>query len=548
VASSIEIGAPARERRNRLVVLLLLAAVTAFQVAISRGVFVYGDDILMFEVARSLAEGRGLEVSSPADRGVVARSIPGIDGKHYAKYGLGLSLVAAPFTALGGREPIRSLELPESVDPEGNPRAGAPVFAAGLTNAVVAGALAAAIFLLAVELGYGPRPALATALLASFASPMPHYAAGFLSEPLSALCLAVGLLGLVRSEKLHGRAGGDRGAGVLLGGPLVGGLAAGLALLTRPLHLLFLIPLAFAMLSSAQNARNARIGPSSQRGPRWLLLLWALPVAFATIGIALANFARFGSFWETGYGAEASSFGTPLIEGLAGQLVSPGKGVLWFCPAILLGLAGVAGLWRRSPRVAGTILAGSALLLLATSKYYQWHGGGCWGPRFLAPLAPLWLLGAAEVFSRWGSLGAARRAGVAALAALSLGVAMLPLLVPFDRHVVDVNLEPERFAASVWTWRASPLILAAREAPAAASQAVRKLAGALPLEATHLEPGRLHAPDAAFVRYGSHALLQWTRRGITLAVLAVVGAALLAIRISSTQRASTGPESAGRHC
>ena len=140
------------------IAVLLFLGVTAFQVAISRGVFVYGDDILMYEVARSIVEGRGLEVTSPSDRGEVARSIPGTGGRRYAKYGIGLSLVAAPVTALGDRDPIRSMDLPETVDDEGNPRAGARIFAAGLTNTVVAGALAAALFLLAV--GARLRPAI----------------------------------------------------------------------------------------------------------------------------------------------------------------------------------------------------------------------------------------------------------------------------------------------------------------------------------------------------------------------------------------------------
>jgi hypothetical protein len=490
-------------------------------VALSRGVFLYGDDILMFQVARSLVEGRGLEVSSPSDRGHVARSIAGVDGRRYSKYGLGLSLVAAPFSTLGDRGPIRALDLPETSDREGNARAGARVFAAGLTNAAVAGALAAALFLLALELGFGLGPSLATALLAALASPLPHYAAGFLSEPLSALCLTVAMLGLARSERLHRREGEvGRGAGLVGGasmaGMLIGGVAAGLALLTRLLHLLFVVPLAGAML------RSATRDSGSPRAPRWRsFLLWAFPVAVATAAFGLANSMRFGSVFETGYGAEASSFDTPLLEGLAGQLVSPGKGLLWFCPAVLLGLAGFRGLWRRAPLVAGTIVGGSLLLLVVTSKYYQWHGGGCWGPRFLVPLLPLWLLPVAEVFSRWGTFDGVRRALVVALVALSLASAALPILVPFDRHVVDVNLEPERFAASVWTWKGSPLVRAATEVPAALGQTLGKLAGVTPLEATHLEPSRLHAPDVAFVRYGSHALLQWTRAGLALALAAL---------------------------
>lgn len=516
--------------RGRLVPGLLVAlAIASFQLAISRGVFVYGDDVLMYEVAASIARGRGLEVTSPSDDGDVARSIPGIDGRQYAKYGIGLSIVAAPFSMLGDSPLIQGLALPETVDRVGNPRAGASVFAAGLANVAVAGVLALVLFLLCLELGYGVRAALAVSLVAGLATPFPHYAAGFLSEPLSALCLALGVLGLAMSDGAHerptsselgglGRATGGATAAPWAG-PLVGGLAGGFALLTRPLHLLCVVPLGVWM------GWFALAAPRSSRASRWNgFLLFALLVAIATAAIGLANFTRFGSIFETGYGGEARRFETPLFEGLLGQILSPGKGVLWYCPAVILGLAGARGFWRRAPRVASAILTGSLLLVLVTSKYYQWHGGGSWGPRFLVPLLPLWLLPAAEAFSEWSNGAVWRRALGVLLIGLSLIAAMLPVLVPFDRHVIDVNSESGHFEASTWTWRKSPLVLAAAEAPEALAQAAAKLLGTAPLEATHLEPGRLHAPDAAFVRYGSHALLQWARGGLALALFTLAGA------------------------
>jgi len=533
-------GLGLRSRRWLVPGLFAGLAITSIQLAIARGVLIYGDDVLMFEVADSIARGRGLEVSSPSDDGDVARSIPGIDGRRYAKYGIGLSIVAAPFSALGDSALIQRLELPETVDRVGNPRAGARVFAAGLANVAVAGSLAVVLYLLCLQLGHEPRVGLVLSLLAGLATPLPHYAAGLLSEPLSALCLALGVLGLAMSHGAPDRPCRDevgslenprrRAIAMQWAGPFVGGLAGGCALLTRPLHLLFVVPLGISM--GWQALRSPRLA----RGARWRgLQLWALLVAVAGAAIALANLTRFGSIFETGYGGEARRFETPVLEGLFGQIMSPGKGVVWYCPLVILGVAGMRRFWRRSPSVAVAVAAGSLSLLLVTSKYYQWHGGGCWGPRFLVPILPLWVLPAAEVLSSWRGTTVWRRSLTSLVVGLSLVAAMVPVLVPFDRHVVDASRLQGRFATSAWTWKESPLVLALAEAPEALGQAVSKTLGQAPLEATHLRPSQLHAPDTAFVRYGSHALLQWARGALAIALVALAGAAVAAWRSPGRQ-------------
>src|SRR5207344_2913145 len=80
---------------------------------------------------------------------------------------------------------------------------------------------------------------------------------------------------------------------------------------------------------------------------RWLALAaLALALAFH----AANNFARFGTPLETGYGAQASgaAYSTPLWVGLYGLLLSTGKGLAWFAPAVWLFPAGLARL-RHAP-------------------------------------------------------------------------------------------------------------------------------------------------------------------------------------------------------
>ncbi len=63
------------------VALTLLVAVSLIYVALSRGVFLYGDDILMFQVTESIVERGTFAVTSPHDDGDNARAIPGEDGR-----------------------------------------------------------------------------------------------------------------------------------------------------------------------------------------------------------------------------------------------------------------------------------------------------------------------------------------------------------------------------------------------------------------------------------------------------------------------------------
>ena len=160
-------GAPGVDSGRRgagVVAALLLVAVTLLNVAISRGVFLYGDDTLMFQVTRSIVEDRDVRVTSPtwnevADNpaldtaGFTAASIPGVDGARYAKYGVGQSLVAIPAFIAGTHWISRLLPLDIRVDAWGNEYTGTPIYAVGLVNALIGGTTVVPLFLLSPGLG-----------------------------------------------------------------------------------------------------------------------------------------------------------------------------------------------------------------------------------------------------------------------------------------------------------------------------------------------------------------------------------------------------------
>jgi len=109
--------------------------------------------------------------------------------------------------------------------------------------------------------------------------------------------------------------------------------------------------------------------------------------------ILLLNQARFGSFLEFGYGLEADKFYLSGIQrNIPRLLYWLDKGVLIYNPLFILGVLGYFKFYRSFRKETIFFLSIIALNLTVTASWHAWHGGWSWGPRFLVPLAPLWLL------------------------------------------------------------------------------------------------------------------------------------------------------------
>jgi hypothetical protein len=519
---------PVRPGPSPVVALLLGLAFAAFYAGTSRGVFVFGDDILMYQVTESIWERGEVSVSSRSTRKDIAFPVRGSDGRRYAKYGIAPSLVALPFYGASQRL-FDGFELPVTADDFGNLRTGPRVFGTGLANAVAGGLTVAVTFLLAVELGYPLLVALITAFCLGSGTLMAHYSSTFLSEPLSALCLAVAVLGLL---KARGK-GSVEGVLAIRWWLAISGLAAGLAVATKVAHVVVVVPLFFWV--AALGWRRAR-----RRG--WVVdtLYWSSFLSVWLAAIAAYNWSRFGGLFETGYGKEAGKFTAEFAVGFFGLLASPAKGVFWYCPVLLLSLLGARAFGRRDRACALAILAASAAWLLLISRYYQWFGGGSWGPRFLVPLLPLWILPAAEIFSRW-RLGRAWRLAIVVLVVASLLVSVAPLVVPFSDVDAPLAWSESELAAGGWRLRESPLLQAVALLPRAAATTASKLLGRSALGEAGRPPSGPRFPDFAFEHYGSHSLLVWTRGCFAVAALALGWAFAVARRArdgdSPTQKA-----------
>jgi len=131
------------------------------------------------------------------------------------------------------------------------------------------------------------------------------------------------------------------------------------------------------------------------------------------MGIYFAwNYHQFGNPFDFGYpeyasGKRLNGFETPVLHGLLGFLVSPGKSIFIFAPIILLAMRGLPDLFRRDRGLAVVSAGAPIIYLLLYSGYTQWEGGYCFGPRYMLPATVLmlfslvpWLESAAPIARR----------------------------------------------------------------------------------------------------------------------------------------------------
>ncbi len=338
----------------------------------------------------------------------------GRDRKPYAPYGPLAAILAVP-QHLVARAITSLTGVPRSPLPGG---LAWVLLVSGLT--MIASATAAALAVAgfhhaALAIATPPRTALTLALLLGGATVLWPYGTTFYSEAWQAAAFVWAAALLLDAR----RDDSSRTAKVVIAAALLG-----VAGLTKATSLVFAPGFVIAALCDRSQPFRTRI---------------QIAVALST-GIAAAsaiqigwNLHRFGQPFEFGYNWFESIPELPprlfllaeLPRGLEVLLLSPGKSIILWAPALVLSLARARRFARMEPAIAAGVGVSAAVGLLFFAAYLYPEGGYANGPRYLVPIVPLLLLPAAGRDSRWS------RGAVAACAAIGASVAVLAVSVSF---------------------------------------------------------------------------------------------------------------------
>lgn len=211
------------------------------------------------------------------------------------------------------------------------------------------------------------------------------------------------------------------------------GLVAALSVVNRP-QTAVLAMLAFGFVAVHQR--------------RWLLYYAATPV-LAAVALAIYNYRIFSTTLG-GYGSLSHFNGSP-VEGVAGLLVSPNRGLLVFTPIMAFALWGAVRVWRvAAPPWLRWLSIAVLAHVLVHGLFAEWWAGYTYGPRYFCDVLP-----ALTIFLVYGLVPACRSRAVVALAAVlvsyGVGVQIIGAYAADDGW----NREPtplERAPGRVWDW------------------------------------------------------------------------------------------------
>jgi hypothetical protein len=275
---------------------------------------------------------------------------------------------------------------------------GAAVQGVMFFGAVVMAAAAALVYLCLLELGYRRRSSSFGAFVFAFATMAWPYSRTFFREPLTVVAYLLAIYAALRYRPPAPRS--------LLWPPLAGA-ALGLALTTKQISVVLIPPLILLAVVYEWSRPSARSRDAGDRTGRVGAIVAAI--------VPLALFLLFGRLYNASVlgGVEvfardivdyttnpqlSQSVPVRMIRAALGLGVSPYKGLLWYSPALILGLVGAIPFLRRRPWEGMAFLMVVGALLLGYSRYNYWSGGVAWGSRYMLPAVPFLVMLAAPVW------------------------------------------------------------------------------------------------------------------------------------------------------
>jgi len=269
----------------------------------------------------------------------------------------------------------------------------------------------------------------------------------------AAICFALGTIALVYQRTFYAE-------------PLLMLLtAAGLYFAFAQTPPTLLVASICALLAVLAKPTGILVGPTLSAyllAKQTLSLRWRLaPGLGAVLGLLLYflyNWARFANPFIFGQPYAFSFASIPV--GVAGLLLSPGHGLIWYCPPVILAIPGLRKA-IQSRRLEALSIAGMFAAFLGLHSFWTaWSGGWSWGPRFLLPALP-------GLMAFTALLQEKLKRGLQALALVGFLINAPTLVSYYERYYAEANEQLIPPHALLWSPSHAPFL---HEWPAAIRQ------------------------------------------------------------------------------
>lgn len=417
---------PSSARRWSDPLLLAIFFLCVYLVTGSADLLHNGDTDLRIQTAQAAVDHHRFWIAHPM--WLDTRTAPGRGGHLYAFYGPGEALLTVPLYLLG-----QGVAAAINLHNEVGTFNVVALYASRSLDLVLGALLAMTFYLMAVSIGYRRNTAVILTLAFGLATAAWPDAQSGLEQTQVDLCLLLAVLAAWAFVK-----GGMRHRGLLF----LSGCAVAFGIVTRYDFALYVpVLILFPVAVRVAEARRGIVKDG-------LALAAGIAPGFLVVG--LWNWVRFGSILTTGL--HERTFGEPPLLGLASLLVSPGKGLIWYVPLVLL-LPWVARPFaRRLPALSLLFAALFLFPLLFYANVLYWHGDPAWGPRYLYSALPYLILPLGEIVEQWRARSQLLRAAAVGLVVFSLAIQIAAVSVTQWRFWYHQEVLRQQSAnASTWT-------------------------------------------------------------------------------------------------
>lgn len=345
------------------------------------GQYLSGDQYYMHKVAANIVDhGRlGFVMGEHAPEVTEGNFVKGTSGLFYAKWGMGQSLIEVPFYFLHRLflEVVRSLRHKGM---QQNAWIISEMAFAFLAPSLVSAIGIVLVFRLGLLMAFSVRLSILLSLIYGFATMVWPYSKFLLSETTLNVAILGGAYGVIAYARTRNA--------WFLG---VAGACMGFAFLTKVVSVAIVPVMILYILAAC----------GMDRGMRDLGIFFSPPFLLLFIVQLWHNEIRYGNMLDFGYAGsfDRLGFSNPIFVGLWGLFLSPGKSFFLYNPVTILAGFSLPAFFRRKKKELLLFVGICVAIVVPHACWWSWSGDWAWGPRFLLPMIPYFILPLGFLFS-----------------------------------------------------------------------------------------------------------------------------------------------------